>query len=254
MIESLRRVYRDRAEFLGDPDFGPVPVARLIDPAYAAALGAGIHPDHATASADLPGFTGPAQGPQTTHFSILDRSGNRVAATITLNFWFGSGRMIAGTGLFLNDEMDDFSIKPGVPNGYGLVGSAANAIAPGKRMLSSATPMFIETPERILIAGSPGGSLIISMALQATLGFLDGENAMQVVSAPRIHHQYLPDMVSFEPGALDQSQMDGLVALGHHLKPETHRWGNMQAIIWNLKTGVVEAASDPRGEGAGRTQ
>ena len=162
--------------------------------------------------------------------------------------------MIAGTGLFLNDEMDDFSIKPGVPNGYGLVGSAANAIAPGKRMLSSATPMFIETPERVMIAGSPGGSLIISMALQATLGFLDGENAAQVVSAPRIHHQYLPDVVTFEPGALNDSQLEGLAALGHHLKPETRRWGNMQAVIWNLKTGAVEAASDPRGEGAALTE
>lgn len=254
MIESLRRVYRDRAEFLGDPDFGSVPVAHLIDPAYASALRAGINPNHATASADLPGFTGPSQGPQTTHFSILDRHGNRVAATITLNFWFGSGRMIAGTGLFLNDEMDDFSIKPGVPNGYGLVGSAANAIAPGKRMLSSATPMFVETPDRILIAGSPGGSLIISMALQAALNFLDGDDAQQVVSAPRIHHQYLPDVVMFEPDALDQSQMDGLASLGHHLKQQTRRWGNMQAIVWNLQSGAVEAASDPRGEGAGKIE
>jgi gamma-glutamyltranspeptidase/glutathione hydrolase len=251
MIEALRRVYRDRAEYLGDPDYGQIPVAHLIDPAYADTLRSGIHTDHATPSADLPGFGAPAQGPQTTHFSILDRSGNRVAATITLNFWFGSGRMIAGTGLFLNDEMDDFSIKPGVPNGYGLVGSAANAIAPGKRMLSSATPMFIETPERLLIAGSPGGSLIISMALQATLGFLDGEDAQQIVAAPRIHHQYLPDLVTFEPGALDARQRDGLIALGHQLHPETHRWGNMQAIIWNLSSGAVEAASDPRGEGAG---
>jgi len=171
IVEALRRVYRDRAEFLGDADFVRVPVAHLIDPDYAAMLRSGIHTDRATPSAELPGFAEPSQGPQTTHFSILDRNGNRVAATITLNFWFGSGRMIAGTGLFLNNEMDDFSIKPGIPNGYGLVGDAANAIAPGKRMLSSATPMFIETPDRVLIAGSPGGSLIISMAVQARSGF-----------------------------------------------------------------------------------
>jgi gamma-glutamyltranspeptidase / glutathione hydrolase len=231
-----------------------VPVAHLIDPAYAATLRTGIHADRATASAELPGFAEPAQGPQTTHFSVIDRAGNRVAATITLNFWFGSGRMVAGTGLFLNNEMDDFSIKPGVPNGYGLVGNAANAIAPGKRMLSSATPMFIETPTRVLIAGSPGGSLIISMALQATLGFLDGEDAAQVVAAPRIHHQYLPDQLMFEPGALDEGQVSGLEALGHHLKVQSRRWGNMQAVIWNTTTGAVEAAADPRGEGAGLTE
>jgi len=254
IVEALRRVYRDRAEFLGDTDFVSVPVTHLTDPGYAATLRAGIDLDHATPSAELPGFTEPAQGPQTTHFSIIDRNGNRVAATITLNFWFGSGRMIAGTGLFLNDEMDDFSIKPGVPNGYGLVGNAANAIAPGKRMLSSATPMFIETPDRILIAGSPGGSLIISMAVQATLGFLDGEDAAQIVAAPRIHHQYLPDLVMFEPGALDETQVSGLEALGHHLKVQSRRWGNMQAVIYNTKTGHVEAAADPRGEGAGLTE
>jgi gamma-glutamyltranspeptidase/glutathione hydrolase len=254
IVEALRRVYRDRAEFLGDTDFVSVPVAHLIDPAYAATLRTGIHADRATPSAELPGFTEPSQGPQTTHFSILDRKGNRVAATITLNFWFGSGRMIAGTGLFLNDEMDDFSIKPGVPNGYGLVGNAANAIAPGKRMLSSASPMFIETPDRILIAGSPGGSLIISMAVQAALGFLDGENAAQVVAAPRIHHQYLPDLLMYEPGALDAMQIGGLEALGHKVKVQSRRWGNMQAVIWNTSTGAVEAAADPRGEGAGLTE
>ena len=254
IVEALRRVYRDRAEYLGDTDFISVPVARLIDPAYAATLRLGIHTDRATPSGELPGFTEPSQGPQTTHFSILDRNGNRVAATITLNFWFGSGRMIAGTGLFLNNEMDDFSIKPGVPNGYGLVGNAANAIAPGKRMLSSATPMFIETPDRVLIAGSPGGSLIISMAVQATLGFLDGEDAAQVVAAPRIHHQYLPDLLMFEPGALNEAQISGLEALGHHVKVQSRRWGNMQAVIWNTKTGAVEAAADPRGEGVGLTE
>ena len=254
IVESLRRVYRDRAEFLGDTDFVSVPVAHLIDPSYAATLRAGIHADRATPSAELPGFTEPSQGPQTTHFSILDRDGNRVAATITLNFWFGSGRMVAGTGLFLNNEMDDFSIKPGVPNGYGLVGNAANAIASGKRMLSSATPMFIETPDRVLIAGSPGGSLIISMAVQATLGFLDGEDAAQVVAAPRIHHQYLPDVLMFEPDALDEGQVRALEALGHHLKPQSRRWGNMQAVIYDTTTGAVEAAADPRGEGAGLTE
>jgi gamma-glutamyltranspeptidase/glutathione hydrolase len=150
--------------------------------------------------------------------------------------------------------MDDFSIKPGVPNGYGLVGNAANAIAPGKRMLSSATPMFVETPGRVLIAGSPGGSLIISMALQATLGFLDGEDAAQIVAAPRIHHQYLPDLVMFEPGALDETQRAALEALGHHLRAESRRWGNMQAVVLDSATGAVEAASDPRGEGAGLSE
>jgi gamma-glutamyltranspeptidase/glutathione hydrolase len=254
-IEASRRAHRDRAIYLGDPDFTPVPVARLTDSNYAAGLAASLHLGRATASAALPGVgAGAPAGPQTTHFSVIDAEGNRVAATITLNFGFGSGRMVAGTGLFLNDEMDDFSIKPGVPNGYGLVGAEANAIAPGKRMLSSMTPSFIEADDRVMIVGSPGGSFIMGMVLLATLDFMDGKSAAQIVSAPRIHHQYLPDVVRAEPGALTDADRAELERRGHTVEVGNRRWGNMQVIIWNRATDALEAAADPRGDGAGVVQ
>ncbi len=252
IIEAMRRLHRDRAIYLGDPGFVTVPVERLIDTDYAAGLAASIHSARATPSDALPGIgAGAAQGPQTTHFSVIDAEGNRVAATLTLNFSFGSGRMIAGTGLFLNNEMDDFSMKPGVPNGYGLVGAGANAIAPGKRMLSSMAPSFVETPERVMVVGSPGGSFIIGMVLLATLDFMEGRDAATIVAAPRIHHQYLPDVVRFEPGALDDTQRTALTERGHRLEGGNRRWGNLQVVIWNRATGAIEAAADPRGDGAG---
>jgi gamma-glutamyltranspeptidase / glutathione hydrolase len=255
LIEASRRVHRDRAVYLGDPDFTPQPVARLTDQNYASGLAASLHTGRATASAALPGVgAGAAAGTQTTHFSVIDAEGNRVAATITLNFGFGSGRMIAGTGLFLNNEMDDFSVKPGVPNGYGLVGGEANAIAPGKRMLSSMSPTFVEDGDRVMIVGSPGGSFIIGMVLLATLDFLDGRSASEIVSAPRIHHQYLPDVVRAEPGALTDAERVELERRGHTVDAAGRRWGNLQTIIWNRATGTLEAAADPRGDGTGIVQ
>ncbi len=252
VIEAMRRVHRDRALYLGDPDFIQVPVQRLTSVDYAAGLAASVRTDRATSSSALPGIgAGASAGPQTTHFSVLDRDGNRVAGTITLNFGFGSGRMIAGTGLFLNNEMDDFSIKPGVPNGYGLVGGEANSIAPHKRMLSSVTPAFVESGDRVMIGGSPGGSLIIGMVLLATLDFVDGHSASEIVAAPRFHHQYLPDVVRYEPGAFTDQELKTLAAQGDTLQPSSRRWGNFQAVIWDRATGKVEAASDPRVEGAG---
>jgi gamma-glutamyltranspeptidase/glutathione hydrolase len=251
VIEAMRRVHRDRALYLGDPDFVTVPVARLTSADYAAGLAASIRNDRATPSSALPGLgAGANAGAQTTHFSVLDRDGNRVAATITLNFGFGSGRMIAGTGLFLNNEMDDFSMKPGVPNGYGLVGADANAIAPHKRMLSSVTPSFVESGDRVMIGGSPGGSLIIGMVLLATLDFVDGHSASEIVAAPRFHEQYLPDVVRYEAGAFSDEELRKLTAQGDTLQPVPYRWGNFQLVIWNRATGAVDAASDPRGEGA----
>jgi gamma-glutamyltranspeptidase/glutathione hydrolase len=181
---------------------------------------------------------------------VLDRDGNRVAATITLNFGFGSGRMIAGTGLFLNNEMDDFSVKPGVPNGYGLIGADANAIAPHKRMLSSVTPTFVESGGRVMIGGSPGGSLIIGMVLLATLDFVDGHSARDIVAAPRFHQQYSPDVVRYEAGAFSDDEVKTLTAQGDTLQPVSYRWGNFQLVTWDRNTGAVEAASDPRAEGA----
>jgi len=252
VIEAMRRVHRDRALYLGDPDFIDVPVSRLTSADYAAGLAASIRPDRATPSDSLPGLgAGAAAGPQTTHFSVLDRDGNRVAATITVNFYFGTGRMIAGTGLFLNNEMDDFSMKPGVPNGFGLVGADANAIAPHKRMLSSVTPVFVDTGSRVLIGGSPGGSRIIGMSLLAALAFLDGRSAAEIVAVPRFHQQYIPDAVQYEPGAFSADEAKVLAAQGDVLEPATYRWGNFQAVIWDRAAGKVEAASDPRGEGGG---
>ena len=252
VIEAMRRAHRDRAVYLGDPDFVAMPVQRLTSVDYAAGLAASVRMDHATPSSALPGIgAGASTGPQTTHFSVLDRHGNRVAGTITLNFGFGSARMIGGTGLFLNNEMDDFSIKPGVPNGYGLVGGEANAIAPHKRMLSSVTPTFVESGDRVMIGGSPGGSLIIGMVLLATLDFVDGRSASEIVAAPRYHHQYLPDVVRYEAGAFTDQELKTLAAQGDTLQPSSRRWGNFQAVIWDRSTGKVEAAADPRVEGAG---
>jgi gamma-glutamyltranspeptidase / glutathione hydrolase len=250
MAEAMRRAYRDRAEYLGDPDFVDMPLARLLSRDYAAGLRATIHPERATPSELLPVTLEPmAESEQTSHFSVLDAHGNRVAATVTVNYPFGSGFMAPGTGVLLNDEMDDFSAKPGVPNIYGLVGAEANAIAPGKRMLSSMTPAFVENESRVAILGTPGGSRIITMVLLAALDFMEGGDAEAMVSRPRFHHQYLPDEIQFEEGAFDAATLEGLAARGHTLSPQSRPFGNMQAIVWDRASGEVSAASDPRGIG-----
>ena len=252
IIEAMRRMHRDRAIYLGDSDFVKVPVAKLVSPAYAASQRASIQLDHATSSASLGGVDSPPPGQHTTHFSILDEAGNRVAATLTVNLWFGSGLVVPGTGVFLNDEMDDFAVKPGTSNAFRLLGSEANSIAPGKRMLSSSTPTFVEAPRGLMIAGSPGGSYIIGMVLLATLNFMDGKSAQEIVSAPRIHHQFMPDVVEFEQGALSSEEQAGLEKRGHILQGTSRRWGNMEVVTWDYASGRVEAASDPRGDGEGR--
>lgn len=251
VVEAMRRVHRDRAEYLGDPDFVSVPVSRLLSPFYADGQRTSLRLDRATASDSLPGITSREPGPQTTHFSVLDAEGNRVAATMSLNFFFGSGLMVPGTGVLLNNEMDDFSVKPGVPNGFQLVGATANEIAPRKRMLSSMTPTFIERPDGVLILGTPGGSYIMGMVLLATLDWLDGKRAAEIVAAPRFHHQYLPDVVMFEPGALSADEQTRLRAMGHPLKELTNRYGNMQIVEWSYRDNTVTAAADPRGVGRG---
>jgi gamma-glutamyltranspeptidase / glutathione hydrolase len=251
VIEAMRRMHRDRAVYLGDPAFTDVPVARLTDPDYAAGLRTSIRLDKSTPSAQLADSPeSVATGSDTTHFSVLDADGNRVAGTITLNAWLGSGLTVPGTGLFLNNQMDDFSVKPGVPNIYGLIGASANRIEPGKRMLSSITPTFVEAPRGLMIVGSPGGSLITGMVLLATLDFLDGKSAREIVAAPRIHHQYSPDVLAHEKGALTPAEATELVRRGHQLR-ERESWGNLQVVTRDAATGVVEAASDPRGVGTG---
>jgi gamma-glutamyltranspeptidase / glutathione hydrolase len=251
IVESMRRVHRDRAVYLGDPDFVDVPVERLINPYYAAGQRASIRMDRATPSAMLPGVDAPNPGPSTTHFSVIDAKGNMVAATITLNFFFGSGLMIPGTGILLNNQMDDFSVKPGVPNGFQLIGADANAIAAKKRPLSSSTPTFVESPTGLMIIGSPGGSYIPGMVILGTLDFMDGKSAQQIVSAPRFHHQFSPDVLQFESDAFNAEERKALEDLGHKLREGTRKWGNVQVVTWDYKTGRVEAASDPRGAGVG---
>jgi gamma-glutamyltranspeptidase/glutathione hydrolase len=250
LVEAMRRAYRDRAEYMGDSDFVEVPVERLLEIEHAKSLSESIDLKHATSSADLPSATGAmVESNNTTHFSVVDHAGNRVAATLSINYPFGSAFVPPGTGVLLNDEMDDFSAKPGVPNVYGLVGAEANAIEPGKRMLSSMSPTFLESEDRIAVLGTPGGSRIISMVLLGALAFSQGASAKEIVSTPRIHHQYLPDKIQYEPEALTPGQIVRLYVRGHKLEPRGRTWGNMHAVIVDKASGKVTAASDPRGEG-----
>ena len=198
---------------------------------------------------DLDGTLAPPEGQDTTHFSVIDKEGNRVSATLTINYPFGSCFMPAGTGVLLNDEMDDFSAKPGTPNVYGLVGAEANAIAPGKRPLSSMTPTFLENKRGVAVLGTPGGSQIITMVLLATLEYFNGGTPETMVSLPRFHHQYLPDVVQYEPGAITEQELTELSAMGHTFKALRGNYGNMQAVIWDRQQNKVMAASDPRNEG-----
>nr|WP_043740900.1 gamma-glutamyltransferase [Thioalkalivibrio nitratireducens] len=259
LIEAMRRAYRDRALYLGDPDHVHIPLTRLLSPDYAAELYAGIDPDRATPSADLP-LTGEArptattrtarESRQTSHFSVLDADGNRVSGTITLNYPFGSGLVPPGTGVLLNNEMDDFAIRHGTPNVYGLIGFDANAVGPGRRPLSSMSPTFVETPERIVVLGSPGGSRIITIVLQGILAALEGTDAETLAAEPRFHHQYLPDRVEFETGAFTASLQVSLARRGHRMVPQLRPFGDMQVVVWDRSEGQLEAASDPRGDGA----
>lgn len=257
VVEAMRRAYRDRAEFLGDSDFTEVPIERLTHAWYADGLREGIRMDKAVSSSDLPGINSKAvtqsashqsEGQDTTHFSVLDTQGNMVSATMSINYPFGSGYTVAGTGVLLNDEMDDFSARPGTPNVYGLVGAEANAIEPGKRPLSSMSPTIVETKKGVALLGTPGGSRIISMVLLGILELEKGHLPMDWVSRPRFHHQYLPDRVFYEASALSDEVATQLEQMGHQLKRLDSSYGNMQAISWDYESGV-QAASDPRVEG-----
>jgi len=246
VIEAMRLAYQDRARYLGDADFVWVPAAQLGSKRYAAERAAAIDPGRAGTSSAL---TQPRPaGGSTTHFSVVDREGNRVAATLSINTVFGSGFVAGRTGVLLNNEMDDFAIAPGVPNAYGLVGSRANAIAPGKRPLSSMSPTFVEDDRGVLVVGTPGGSRIISMVLLAVLEFARGErDPGRIVSAPRFHHQFLPDTVEVEPGAFGAAWTARLAEMGHPLKEAKGPWGNMQAVYLDKGAGIAVAGNDPRG-------
>jgi len=247
LVEAMRRAYRDRADYLGDMDYVDIP-AELTSQQYARKLLENFSSQHATPSSTLGKIGEDAAGADTTHFSIIDAEGNMVSATLSVNYPFGSGLIADGTGVLLNDEMDDFSASPGVPNAYGLLGSDANAIQPGKRMLSSMTPAFVYAPGRRLISGTPGGSRIITMQLLGMLEFLRGGSAEQIVSLPRFHHQYFPDNIYHEDNAFDETRLNALKAKGHELKQSSSGYGNMQTIV--IDQGRIAAASDPRGIGS----
>lgn len=247
IVEAMKLAYGDRATYLGDSDYVDVPVDRLISEARARELAASIRLDQATPVETQ--STGPDRSSHTTHLSVVDRQGNMVSATLSINLPFGAAFTSGQTGVLLNNEMDDFALKPGLPNSYGLAGGEPNSIAPGKRPLSSMTPTIVETPQQVAILGTPGGSRIISMVLLGVLDMLSGQGPDSWVSLPRFHHQNQPDILQFEPGAFSEEEQAALRDRGHHLQELERSYGNMQAILWDKTTGSVQAASDPRGEG-----
>ena len=249
VVETLRRTYRDRG-LLGDPDFVHNPIEQLLAPAHLKHLAGSINPNRATPSASLPPAGSWHEGDHTTHFSVLDAEGNAVAATLSINLPFGAAFTVPGTGVLLNDEMDDFAADVQGANAYGLAGSHANAIAAGKRPLSSMSPTFIESPEEFTSFGTPGGSRIPSMVLLAILQYLDQQPIERWPSVGRYHHQFLPDLIEHEPGTFSAAEIATLQALGHRLKSTERSYGNQQVLFWEKATGQVQAASDPRGIGS----
>ena len=247
-VEAMRRAFRDRSQFLGDTDFVSVPIPKLTHPFYADGLRASIRHDKAGISLALAATEpdGP-KGTETTHFSIIDQEGNRVSASLSLNWWYGSGFMAPGTGVLLNNQMDDFASKPGTANGFKLLGGRPNAIASNKRMLSSMTPTFLESDRGVAVLGTPGGSRIISMVLLATLAWSEGATAEQIVALPRFHHQYMPDEIFFEPGAFSEQEQAKLESMGHVLRESSRLYGNMQVVVWDKKNNVINVGIDPRG-------
>jgi len=245
-VEAERRAYADRNTYLGDPDFVTNPVPQLLAPAYIAGQRAAIGA-RAGRSADVRGGLGPPEHRQTTHFSIVDGAGNAVALTYTINDSFGAGVIAGRTGFFLNDEMDDFTSKPGVPNLYGLVQGSADAVAPGKRPLSSMTPTIALHNGRVaIVAGSPGGSRIITITLSVLQNIIDYHmNVADAVAAPRFHHQWLPDDIEVEPNAVAPATRTALRALGYSFV-QRDPWGVAAAIVIDPLTGVRSGASDPR--------
>lgn len=246
IIEAMRLAYWDGANNSGDPDYIKVPVNKLISSANAKQLRDNIKSNKATKSETLEEVpVKSVDSMNTTHFSIIDTRGNRVSATLSLNLFFGSGFVAEGTGVLLNDEMDDFTVKPGVANVYGLVGSDQNIIEPGKRPVSSMTPVFLVSDDRVGILGTTGGSHIPTIVLLGILDFAAGKDAHYWVSQPRYHHQYIPDQVQFEPQSISEQAQQQLQEMAHELKPLDKRYGNMQAIIWDKKANTVAAASQP---------
>lgn len=249
VVESMRRAYRDRAFFLGDPDFVDVPIKKLTSKEHASILAQSIDMNVATPIHEddkLDEKYAWNEGSHTTHFSILDMDGNRAAVTQTINTWFGSGYMLPSSGLILNNEMDDFSAKPFAPNRYGLVHGEQNSIQPNKRMLSSMTPTFIESEKGLAILGTPGGARIITMVLLSILDYFEGGTAETMTATKRFHHQFLPDVIRYEKDAFTEETITILESKGHALQ-EVSSYGNMQVVTWEKDSGDVNSSSDPRG-------
>lgn len=250
LSETMKLAYADRSKYLGDPDHFDVPVDGLTSKAYAKALSQAISLSKATPSSEInPGNPAPYESPDTTHFSVMDKFGNAVSNTYTLNFSYGSGIVIPGTGMLMNNEMDDFSSKPGVPNGFGLIGGEANAIQPTKRPLSSMTPtMILKDGKPYVVVGSPGGSRIITTVLQVIVNIIDHDMGIaEAVHAPRVHHQWLPDVFQLEPG-FSPDTIGLLKAMGQNVE-RSKTMGSVQSIMY--KDGLFYGVSDPRRPGAG---
>jgi len=256
VAEAMKRAFADRSRWLGDPAFAEVPLEGLLSPAYASRMMSNFDPSRATPAPQAgPGDPLAFEKTSTTHYSILDASGGMVANTYTLNAWFGCGAVVDGLGFLLNNEMDDFSIRPGEPNMYGLVGGQANSIAPGKRMLSSMTPTFVLARDAsggwkpLMALGSPGGPTIITSVLQTMLNTLEfGMELQAAVDAPRFHHQWEPDKLFLDAGGFPADVKEALVQRGHVLS-ERRPHGDIQAILVDADSGWLYGASDPRGYG-----
>jgi gamma-glutamyltranspeptidase/glutathione hydrolase len=244
-IEAMRHAYIDRNNYLGDPDFVKNPLALLLDKDYAAKIRAAIDPAKAGDSMLLKPGVAPHEGSNTTHYSIVDAAGNAVSVTYTLNNWFGAYVTPPGTGILLNDEMDDFTVKVGVPNLFGLVQGEANAIAPGKRPLSSMSPTIVSRDGKpVMVTGTPGGSRIITVVLHTILNVIDyGMNVQEAVDAPRFHHQWLPDQTFFEANTFSPDTRKILLGMGHKLTPVPQA-NHVEAIL----IGTPTLGGKPRGE------
>lgn len=258
LAEAWKRAYADRNTYLADPDFVDIPLARMVSEAYGEERRSSISRNRATPSREIGPGMGPADDGETTHLSVVDAQGNAVSITTTINSFFGSKVAVQGAGFILNNEMDDFSGRPGFPNQFGLVQGEANAIAPGKRMLSAMTPTIVEDPngDLLFVVGSPGGATIITNVFQQISNVIDfGMNVRQALNSPRLHHQHLPDRIEYEPGSLSAEVVAALEAMGHQMEERIRTGdvypyiGDVQAIM-RLGDGSLAGASDHRRGGA----
>ncbi|MGH8125198.1 MAG: gamma-glutamyltransferase [Rhodanobacteraceae bacterium] len=245
LAEAERRAFATRNTYLGDPDFVHIPMQKLLSASYAAKLRSTIQPDKATPSSEIKSFLPASEGNNTTHYSVMDKNGDAVAVTFTINFLFGIKQIAGNTGFYLNDEMDDFTAKPGASNGAGLVQGKADQVEPGKRPLSSMTPTIVmKDGKPFMLSGSPGSATIISTTMESILNVIDfGMNMQQAIEVPHVHQQWYPDVVYVGPGLLTPQAKQQLEAMGYKLKQR--HLGVLESILVNPKTGLLEGASDP---------